>query len=306
MSKRNRSIVAALAGIAALFTAFGSGLYLGLLPQPENGWRATQSAAHNAPEAVNPTTQAAGIAFSPESGLQPSSDDQSYYAREDLEAQRVMAWWTRIMGVAAAIGIFLGGISIWLIFTTFREAKRAADAAHDANRPWLEIEISGTPNMVVNNGAVEIYFEATIHNRGRSPATNVIVTAAIAVESASNFGRVSSLAANLAKKRLDEMYIIALKEGGAVFPTSMATEDYAVEATREYVASQRRGIDDFRITLAVAVTYKFSGKECRTIASYWVLPKHPRSDGSETFTINSKTIGFQDIKLMDNLNSEAT
>ena len=217
-----------------------------------------------------------------------------------------MAWWTRIMGVAAAIGIFLGGISIWLIFTTFREAKRAADAAHDANRPWLEIEISGTPNMVVNNGAVEIYFEATIHNRGRSPATNVIVTAAIAVESASNFGRVSSLAANLAKKRLDEMYIIALMEGGAVFPTSMATEDYAVEATREYVASQRRGIDDFRITLAVAVTYKFSGKECRTIASYWVLPKHPRSDGSETFTINSKTIGFQDIKLMDNLNSEAT
>ena len=48
----------------------------------------------------------------------------------DLEAQRVTALWTGIMGMAAVTGMMLSALGVWLVFTTFRETKRSADAAH--------------------------------------------------------------------------------------------------------------------------------------------------------------------------------
>ena len=50
----------------------------------------------------------------------------------DLEAQRIMALWTRTMGIAAVIGMGVGMFGLGLIFTTFRETRRAADAAYGA------------------------------------------------------------------------------------------------------------------------------------------------------------------------------
>jgi hypothetical protein len=47
----------------------------------------------------------------------------------DLEAQQVMATWTKAMGLAAIIGMSVGVFGLGLIFVTFRETKRTADEA---------------------------------------------------------------------------------------------------------------------------------------------------------------------------------
>lgn len=51
----------------------------------------------------------------------------------DLSAQQVTAWWTQVMGMAALIGMALSAIGVWLVWTTFREARRAANAGFEAN-----------------------------------------------------------------------------------------------------------------------------------------------------------------------------
>jgi hypothetical protein len=50
-------------------------------------------------------------------------------AESDLEAQRITALWTYIMGGAAITGMLLSAIGVGLIWTTFRETKRSADTA---------------------------------------------------------------------------------------------------------------------------------------------------------------------------------
>jgi len=52
----------------------------------------------------------------------------------DLEAQQSMAVWTRIMGKATIVAMGVGIIGLALVFTTFREARRAADAGFAANK----------------------------------------------------------------------------------------------------------------------------------------------------------------------------
>ena len=52
---------------------------------------------------------------------------------QDLAAQRMMAWWTQIMGVAALMAMAISTVGVWLVWTTFRETKRTADAAFNAN-----------------------------------------------------------------------------------------------------------------------------------------------------------------------------
>lgn len=58
-------------------------------------------------------------------------DNEREYA--DLAAQQTSALWTSLMGVAALVGMFLSAVGIGLVWTTFRETKRTADAAFHAN-----------------------------------------------------------------------------------------------------------------------------------------------------------------------------
>ena len=55
----------------------------------------------------------------------------------DLEAQRIMAAWTRAMGIAAIIGMAVSILGVGLIFVTFQETRRAAN---EANRTANEAE----------------------------------------------------------------------------------------------------------------------------------------------------------------------
>lgn len=65
-------------------------------------------------------------------------------SEQDLAAQQVTAWWTQVMGGAALIGMALSAIGVALVWTTFREQRRATDLAHaEAERARAEAKESG-------------------------------------------------------------------------------------------------------------------------------------------------------------------
>lgn len=107
--------------------------------------------------------------------------------KRDLEAQQVTATWTRYMGIAAIAGTGFGILGIALVLATFwtnkqaaEEAKRSADAAHHANRPWLqftELDVTelrySRPRDGVPLGRLEAVVTTTVKNIGKTPAEGV-------------------------------------------------------------------------------------------------------------------------------------
>lgn len=62
---------------------------------------------------------------------------------QDLAAQNITAWWTKIMGIAALIGMGLSAVGVWLVKTTFDETRLANVLAESHQRarmkPLLEV-----------------------------------------------------------------------------------------------------------------------------------------------------------------------
>jgi|TARA_R110002012_G_scaffold137802_2_gene292789 hypothetical protein len=106
----------------------------------------------------------------------------------DLEAQRVMAAWTRAIGIATIVGMAFGIFGLSLIFVTFREARRAADAGFAANkiareanenqlRAWVQIHIVQETRMATGTPPSPRFFtKLAFETIGQSPAKNVTYT----------------------------------------------------------------------------------------------------------------------------------
>ncbi|WP_447526821.1 hypothetical protein [Parasphingorhabdus sp. NYA22] len=91
----------------------------------------------------------------------------------DLQAQQKAALWSRTTGRATIIAMAVGFFGIGLVFYTFWEARRAANAGFEANRiaqnaqrPWLIV------NAIKMNedGSISVCFK----NIGKTPATNFL------------------------------------------------------------------------------------------------------------------------------------
>ncbi|MDR7100928.1 hypothetical protein [Croceicoccus sp. BE223] len=100
----------------------------------------------------------------------------------DLEAQQVMAIWTRTMGQVAVIGMGIGIFSLWLIFTTFRETRRAAEIAERNFEAFakieagsLTVEFSKTPTFFIEDERLWMRFGLKCVNVGRSPVAVIAV-----------------------------------------------------------------------------------------------------------------------------------
>jgi len=98
----------------------------------------------------------------------------------DLEAQQSMSVWTKAMGIAAVIGMAVGIFGLGLIFFTFRETRRAADAGFRANEIASEnAQRDGRAYMVVTqyywagNCRSGYQFGAEWGNVGKSPTRNM-------------------------------------------------------------------------------------------------------------------------------------
>jgi hypothetical protein len=117
----------------------------------------------------------------------------------DVAAQLTMAWWTKIMGVAAVFGLLLSAVGVYLIWETFRETRSTVKAALEANeisdrvaqaelRPYLfvdhinlleisnqsdQIEIDGDIREVPSNFFAKV--EIHLRNYGKVPARKIRV-----------------------------------------------------------------------------------------------------------------------------------
>ena len=100
----------------------------------------------------------------------------------DLYSQKAMALWTAIMGAMAVIGVSLSGVGIYLIWRTWAETRRAAEAGFQANeisrqglemanRPWLDIGIEFTDVPTVTEGHLCLPVRVTLTNCGGQFAT---------------------------------------------------------------------------------------------------------------------------------------
>jgi hypothetical protein len=105
---------------------------------------------------------------------------------QDLAAQKVTAWWTQVMGIAALIGMGLSAVGVWLVKTTFDETRKSNAIAQRAllieNRPWLVVNSINTESVDVvsietaDNVKIGIVvrFEYEFENIGKIPASHFI------------------------------------------------------------------------------------------------------------------------------------
>jgi hypothetical protein len=87
---------------------------------------------------------------------------------QDLAAQKVTAWWTRVMGVAALIGMALSAVGVWLVKTTFDETRRANTLAKKSQRAIISVKLDAKD---VNSGYLVCALRA--ENIGGTPALEV-------------------------------------------------------------------------------------------------------------------------------------
>jgi hypothetical protein len=112
---------------------------------------------------------------------------------EDLSAQKLSAWWSQVMAVAALIGMGLSAVGVWLVKTTFDEARKANQISQDA------MDSQHRPTMVFEGHDIDrvdlekIIIKASWRNIGNSPATIVesgISRKFVAAEAKSSFDQI--------------------------------------------------------------------------------------------------------------------
>jgi hypothetical protein len=87
---------------------------------------------------------------------------------QDLAAQKVTAWWTKIMGVAALIGMALSAVGVFLVYTTFHETRQANLLSKAQQRGRIAVNfVSGIGN---ETGSLVIAMKA--RNIGHSVVIN--------------------------------------------------------------------------------------------------------------------------------------
>jgi hypothetical protein len=118
-------------------------------------------------------------------------------AAEDIDAQTSMAWAAWAMVAVSAASLAVGGLTIYLVFETLRETRRAADAADlSALHGEQAIKVTRDNGMaqirayVTMSGATfeidhitdEAVLRLTLTNSGQTPAQQLSVTYNILVE----------------------------------------------------------------------------------------------------------------------------
>lgn len=139
MSGSNRGLgIATL--LAAILIAFGAGLFSSAIYQPvdqRSAASATAGEPSNEPLKANP---ALSSGTPPKINLPQSADHDPNYARQDLEAQKGMAKWTRYMGIAAIVGVILSVFGVWLIYRTWQATQQAAASAQRTYDAFINVE----------------------------------------------------------------------------------------------------------------------------------------------------------------------
>lgn len=162
MPRSNRLRNYAIALVLALVVATALGWRIGK-PAWDLDAHIQHQAAEKAAKYANTTdiavqSEGVGISAPPTDGgiAEPRDSDREGQRNEyDLEAQQVMANWTRVMGQAAIIGMGIGTVGLFLIFTTFLETSKAADSANKTYQAFVKVE---RPTLIPTIAGVQTSF----------------------------------------------------------------------------------------------------------------------------------------------------
>tara|TARA_R110002124_G_scaffold286384_1_gene467156 strand:+ start:830 stop:1795 length:966 start_codon:yes stop_codon:yes gene_type:complete len=242
----------------------------------------------------------------------PVVDQETSESSEQAGPQERGFWWDTaaqwLMAWLALAGVGISGWAVLLLKKTLtatndtldaanlanEEARRAADAAHEANRPWVEVT---TPVGVLFNVGLELggHVDLIAHltNHGNSPATNVFAAAALGAvrDEAQPSGHDTRLAVEAALDRIDAL---DPPFGMTVFPKNSegqeADADFDSSLMAALLEQDARGVIHW--VVAVGATYKFGKKRCRTVRVY-ALDLEPGEinytvrDGDQSFALGT-------------------
>lgn len=108
-------------------------------------------------------------------------------AEYDLAAQNRMADWTAVLVLVSIFGTALSIVGVFLIYSTFQETKRTADAARRANklarraftadqRPWIKLsDIQAAKVQLDAEGTLAVVVSVRPENLGKTPALRVVL-----------------------------------------------------------------------------------------------------------------------------------
>lgn len=142
--------------------------------------RAAHNAAYHAKDAQDQIAQKCGVIANQAATDCAREINNAARAEQrqeyDLAAQETTAIWTAVMGWVAAFGVALSGLGVYLIWTTFRETQRAANATAKSYEafvkfegPMLDVDFTKIAFSWIN-GEPHATARFTVRNIGRSPA----------------------------------------------------------------------------------------------------------------------------------------
>lgn len=155
------------------------GLALGGNVQPVNDRGNSQGSAAERKENENPKApliapinqQVSAPNVSPEH--ERYAEEERQRGRDDLVAQQASAFWTRVMGIVAIFALTLSTAGVWLIYTTFRETRRAASSAQRTYEAFVNVErprLVVIPELVCDFAEHIMKVQMSVSNIGRSTA----------------------------------------------------------------------------------------------------------------------------------------
>ena len=102
---------------------------------------------------------------------------------QDLAAQNITAWWTKVMGIAALIGMALSAVGVWLVKTTFDETRKSNEIsswiAKQQLRPYVHCTkiICGDGTADIDGKYVDsLSYLTNFENFGQTPAKSVTLS----------------------------------------------------------------------------------------------------------------------------------
>ncbi|WP_156526909.1 hypothetical protein [Bradyrhizobium sp.] len=167
-------------------------------------------------------------------------------------------------------------------------AARTAEAAHDANRPWIEAVVTEKREFSIRPSRARVAIMVSLRNKGNSPATAVkaraLLVAVPASDSSANNGALARLA-----QVMDYREGLQPDRGISIFPgVEMVPQMYGSNIFREPLDQAAGGAGrEARFWLTIGVRYKFGGRTGETVSAYMLtFPGRP-----QTITV-SENVGF--------------
>lgn len=105
-------------------------------------------------------------------------------AEQELAAQQVAAWWTKVTGGVAVFGVVLSAFGVFLVWRTFRATREANEIAREVGEAQAMAYVSVIPvECSILPDRIQVKYR--LRNTGNSPAKaiNVTIRAAVVVYS---------------------------------------------------------------------------------------------------------------------------